>query len=253
MAIKGRNDQNWFIDFQIESATVFKTSFLAIATAAALVLSPVARAQPLLSPDRFAVGVTAGSDGVGGDLQYQANRFLVLRVRGTWLDFNYVGNAASLHYKARFGLSQGGGYAELHPFANPWANPLMLSLGGVTGGRGADISALRRNPITLHGVVVPPQAIGTVAGDATLTDPAPFVGLGFDNTFTTRSRFGFKLVAGVVLSRPPVVSLAPINGLAAQHPTLAAPSITQAANAIRQDGQIFQHYPEISAGLTYRF
>jgi hypothetical protein len=237
------------VDCQIEGELVLKPTLLTLAAATALVLSSTANAQALLSPDRFAIGVTAGSDGVGGDLQYQPNRFTVLRVRGTWLDFSYVGNAAELHYKARFGLSQGGGYAEFHPLANPW----MLSLGGVTGGRGADITALRNEPIYIHHVAIDPQALGVVGGNATLTNPAPFVGLGFDNTFTTRSRFGFKLLAGVVLSDGPEVSLAPITGLAAQHPSLAAPAIAEAANAIHQEGQVFQHYPEVSAALTYRF
>jgi len=203
----------------------------------------------MLSPDRFAVGVSVGSDGVGGDLQYSLNRFVVLRGRGTWLDFNYAGNAGDLHYKGKFDLSQGGGFLDLHPFANPFT----VSVGAVAGARRVDLGAVYRTSLTISHIPVPPAQLGTVGGEATLSSPAPFVGVGFDNTFTTRSHIGFKLIAGVAFSHAPDVSLAPTSGLVTQVPSLVAPDIAQAEHDIRQDGRVFQYYPQVSAGMTYRF
>jgi len=79
------------------------------------------------------------------------------------------------------------------------------------------------------------------------------VGVGFDNTFTTRGRIGFKLLAGVAFSRQLNVQLHPISGLATVYPQVIAPDLTETEQQIRKDGDILNTYPQISAGLTYRF
>jgi hypothetical protein len=209
----------------------------------------VAQAQDALSPERFAIGASVGSDGVGGDLQYELNRFVTLRGRGTWLDFSYVGNASQLRYKAKVDLTEGGGFVDLHPFANPFT----LSVGAVAGPRKANLSAFYRQAVLIDHVPVPAAALGTVGGQATLSSPAPFVGLGFDNTFTQRSHWGFKLIAGVAFSHAPDVSLAPTSGLAQQNPAIVEPAILQVEHDIREDGRVLQYFPQVSAGVTYRF
>jgi len=212
------------------------------------VLAQVVGSGPL-SPERFAVGLTVGSDGIGGDLQYSLNRYLVLRGRGTWLDATYTGNSDSLHYSGRFDLSEGGGFVDIHPFANAFT----LSVGAVSGPRRVDLSASYRTGITYEGQNLTPVQLGTVGGAATLSPTAPFVGLGFDNTFTTRSRIGFKLLAGVALSRQLQVELHPTGGLAAVYPQLIQNDLTPTEQEIRKDGDILSTYPQVSAGLTFKF
>ncbi len=227
-------------------------SIASVSTLAVIALAAsttASQAQSLLSPDRFAIGLTAGSDGAGADLQYSLNRFVVLRGRGTWLSFDYTGDAGELRYKGKFDLSQGGGFVDLHPFANPFT----ISVGAVTGPRKVDLSAVYRRSVLIDHVAVPASDLGTVGGEATLSKLAPFVGLGFDNTFTTRSHFGFKLIAGVAFSHAPDVSLAPTSGLVTQYPSLVAPDIAEAEHDIREDGRVFQYFPQVSTGITYRF
>jgi hypothetical protein len=79
------------------------------------------------------------------------------------------------------------------------------------------------------------------------------VGLGFDNTFTTRGRVGFKLLAGVALSRKLNVELHPTGGLAAVYPQLIANDLIPTEQTIRKDGDILSTYPQVSAGLTFKF
>jgi len=202
-----------------------------------------------LAPERFAVGLTAGSDGVGGDLQYSLNRYLVLRGRGTWLEATYTGSSNSLHYSGRFDLSEGGGFVDVHPFANAF----VLSVGAVSGQRRVDLSASYRTGVVYQGQTYTPVQLGTVGGAATLSPTAPFVGLGFDNTFTTRGRIGFKLVAGVAFSRQLQVDLHPTSGLATTYPQIIEPDLVQTEQEIRKDGDILTTYPQISGGLTFKF
>ena len=227
-----------------------RPSILFAAACGALALaSPAAAQSSLLSPERFAVGATVGSDGVGGDVEYSVNPYVTLRGRGTYLDFDYAGNAGQVHYNAKVRLAEGGGFVDLHPFANPF----VLSAGAVAGPRRADVTLFYRRNVTVDGVSVPPAALGEGAGHADLSSPAPFVGLGFDNTFTHRGHFGFKFTAGVAFSHPPDARLAPVSGLALQNPGLIAPYISQVEYDVRHDGEFLAYYPQVSAGITYRF
>jgi hypothetical protein len=208
-----------------------------------------AQAQPAFSPNRFAVGVTAGTDGVGGDLQYLLTPQIVLRGRGSWLKFSYGGNSSDLHYSGKFNLSEGGGFLDVHPFANPFT----LSVGAVAGPRRVDLTATYRKNVTYMGQTYTPAELGVAGGRANLSSPAPFVGLGFDNTFTTRSHFGFKVLAGVAFGSAPKTNLQPISGLVTQYPALVAADLAKADSTIHQNGDIFAYYPQVSAGVTYRF
>lgn len=230
---------NRSVQLLIGATTVFISSYA----------SSGAWAQSTFSPDRFAIGVTAGSDGVGGDLQYLLTPQIVLRGRGTWLQFTDGGNSGDLHYSGKFKLSQGGGFVDVHPFANPF----VVSVGAVAGPRRADLTAVYTQNVTYRGATYTPAQLGVAGGRASLSDPAPFVGLGFDNTFTTRSHFGFKLLAGVAFGSAPNANLAPISGLVTQYPSLIAASLAQADHDIHRDGQIFAYYPQVSAGVTYKF
>ncbi len=206
-------------------------------------------AQGWLSPDRFAIGATGGPDGVGGALQYSLHRDLVLRGRGTWLEFGYGGNSGEVHYDVRAHLSEGGGFADIHPFANPF----VLSVGAVAGPRRADVSLAYRKNVTVDGVSLTPDQLGAGAGRASLGSPAPFVGLGFDNTFTHLGHWGFKLTAGVAFGHAPDATLAPVSGLALQDPALIAPYVAQVEHDVHHDGAFLAYYPQVSAGLNYRF
>jgi hypothetical protein len=227
------------------------TSQIVLITTLGLTENALAQTGPAapLSAQRFAVGLTVGSDGIGGDLQYSLNRYLVLRGRGTWLNATYTSDSNSLHYSGKFDLSEGGGFVDIHPFANPFT----LSVGAVSGPRRVELSAAYRTGITFQGQTVTAAQLGTVGGEATLSSTAPFVGLGFDNTFTTRSRIGFKLLAGVAFSRKLDVELHPTSGLATVYPQLIEPDLVQTEQEIRKDGDILSTYPQVSAGLTFKF
>ena len=205
--------------------------------------------QGWLSPDRFAIGATVGTDGAGGELQYSLNRYLVLRGRGTWLEFGYGGNSGEVHYDVRARLSEGGGFADLHPFANPF----VVSVGAVAGPRRADVSLAYRKNVTVDGVSLTPEQLGTGTGRASLGSPAPSVGLGFDNTFTHAGHWGFKLTAGVAFGHAPDATLAPVSGLALENPALIAPYTAQVEHDVHHDGEFLAYYPQVSAGVNYRF
>ncbi|MHB8285518.1 MAG: hypothetical protein ACYDD1_12675 [Caulobacteraceae bacterium] len=205
--------------------------------------------QPAWSPQRFAVGVSAGSDGAGGDVQYLFLPRIVLRARGTWLGFSYTGDAGQLNYKAKFNLSEVGTFVDLHPFKNAFT----LSMGTITGPRSVDLTGTYLKTLTYKGITYTPAQLGQAAGRASLSGPAPYAAIGFDNTFTTKRRFGFKILVGASFGSRPDPNLAAVSGLAKQYPTLIAPTLATAERDIRRYSSIFAYYPQVSAGVTYRF
>ena len=231
-----------------------KVQFLSAAAPFALIASLLSSKSVMaqdswLSPNRFAVGATVGTDGAGGELQYSLNHYVVLRGRGTWLEFGYGGNSGEVHYDVRARLSEGGGFADFHPFANPF----VVSVGAVAGPRRADVSLGYRRNVTVDGVSLTPAQLGTGQGSANLGSPAPFVGLGFDNTFTHAGRWGFKLTAGVAFGHAPDATLYPVSGLALQQPALIAPYVAEVEHDVHHDGEFLAYYPQVSAGINYRF
>ena len=129
----------------------------------------------------------------------------------------------------------------------------MVSVGAVAGPRRADVSLAYRKNVTVDGLSLTPDQLGTGAGQAFLGSPAPFVGLGFDNTFTHVGHWGFKLMAGVAFGHAPDATLAPVSGLALQEPSLIGPYIAQVESDVRRDGEFLAYYPQVSAGVAYRF
>ena len=225
---------------------VVRTGLLAVL---AFSIVGTAEAQSLFNPDRFSLGATVGTDGAGAELQYSVDPLLVLRGRGTWLSFGYGGNSGQVHYDVRAKLSEGGGFVDIHPLKNP----LFISVGAVSGPRRANVSLNYRKNVQFDGQTLTPAELGTGGGHADLGSPAPFIGLGYDNTFFHLGHWGFKLTAGVAFGHAPDPSLAATSGLAQQYPALIQPYVAEVEHDVHQDGAFLAYYPQVSAGVNYRF
>lgn len=217
-----------------------------LGAAAGLAMAGAAQAQDF-SAEHWAAGVSVGTDGIGGDLKYQLSPQIVLRLRGAGLNFNHSVNSDGIHYSGKIKFGTGGGFIDWHPFSNGF----LLSAGGLGGQRDVDLNGTPAANVTLAGHDYTAAQIGTVYGRAKLPAAAGFVGLGYDSTFVTHSRFGFNVLAGVQLGGQPKVRLTP-TGLLATTPQLQA-DVASEEQRIRHDLSFTQTYPAISAGVTYRF
>jgi len=197
--------------------------------------------------DRWAAGLTAGSDGVGLDLKYKLSPTLVLRARGAGIDFSDTENSDGIRYHGRVKFATGGGFLDWHPFANGF----LLSGGVVAGEREVTLSGAAEADVTIQGHTYTPAQIGSVDGRAKLPGAAGFLGVGYDSTFVQRGRIGFNVLAGVQLSGAPKVQLAS-NGLLATTPQLIN-DLMHEEDEVRHDLNFTKYYPALSLGLTYRF
>jgi hypothetical protein len=203
---------------------------------------------------RWALGATIGSDGAGVDGQFLATRAIVLRARAAFMNIDHAETYDHVRYNGHLRLSNAGGYVDLH-LLDGMLHPLMLSGGVVSavgGRRHVALNATPQGAFSFGGHSYTAAQLGTVTGDIGLDKLAPFAGIGFDNTFDTKGVFGFKVLAGVVFSGDPKVNLLSTGGLLSNTPAVLADTQTEEAK-IRSAAQVFQYYPAISTGLTYKF
>ncbi len=223
----------------------------ALPAALALISTAVpAAAQDYASPDRFALGVGVGTNGGLIEGAYKLNGQFTIRGQGAFIDFDDGFKSGDVRYSGRLHFNTGGGFLDWHPWSSPW----LFSAGAVAGDRSVDLRA-RPNvtgTITIHGVPYPVTEIGEVDGTADFGSPAPFVGLGWDNTFYARGRIGFRAIAGVAFGDgDPSVNLHAVGPLAADPTVIANVQAEQASLA--HDIRDYQYYPVVQVGLNYRF
>jgi len=214
---------------------------------ASLTLAAGAAQAQDISTNRWAVGVSVGTDGLGGDLKYSVNRNIVLRLRGDGLNFNHSLNSDGIHYSGKIKFGTGGGFVDWHPLANGF----LLSAGVIGGQREVDLNGVASGNVSIDGHPYTAAQIGTVYGRAKLPSAAGFLGLGYDSTFVHRSPIGFSVLAGFQLSGQSKVQLTP-TGLLASTPQLQS-DLASEENRIRRDLNFTQTYPAVSVGLSYRF
>lgn len=217
-----------------------------LAAAAALALAPAGVALAQSSP--LAVGVNLGTPGVGAELKYQLNDSLVVRGSADWLSYSRDTDYAGIPYEGKLKTATAGLFADWHPGGGAF----LVSAGAYFGERKAEIDATPSGPVDIGGAVFTPAQVGQLTGSVEMSKFQPFLGLGFDNTFTSGSGWGFKALAGVAFSKDPDVQLNATGGTFSNDPTFQAALAREEAD-IQDDAKGFKYYPVIQIGVSRRF
>jgi hypothetical protein len=89
-------------------------------------------------------------------------------------------------------------------------------------------------------------------GRIDLESTAPFVGLGFDNTFTHDGRWGLRLLAGAAFGDAPQVDLNASGGTLSDQPAFQD-RLAEEEREIQADADDYKVLPVVQIGLNYRF
>lgn len=224
------------------------TRILVVATTAlACAVAAPALAQTRSDP-AVAVGVTAGTSGVGVEAQFALGPIFVLRGAVDTLGYDVDSRYEDVEYSGRFDFDTVGAFVDLHPLANGF----FVSGGAYMGRRDIGLNATPSAPVRIGGQTFTPAQVGTLSGQIKLKDVAPFAGVGFDNTFTRASRWGFRAVAGVAWSDKPEVGLESTGGTLSGDPAFRA-RLAQERASIQSDVENYGFYPIVQLGLNYKF
>lgn len=216
---------------------------LIISTLATLVLS-----AGTASAQSIAVGASLGTTGAGIEAQLKLGPIFVLRASVDRLDHNIDETYDGIDYAGAFAFDTLGGFVDLHPFGNAF----LVSGGAYLGDRDISLGATPSMPVEIGGTIYSPSQVGTLSGTIKLQDLAPFVGVGWDDTFTRRSAWGFRALAGLAFSDTPEVALDSTGGSLSNSATLQD-RLDDEAREIQGEVEGYGIFPVVQVGLNYRF
>lgn len=195
-----------------------------------------------------ATSVSAGTDGIGGDLLYKVNAFVTARGGFRYAGFDFSKTIDGVNYDLDIGFTSGLAALDVHPAANGF----LISGGAYFGDRNIGLEATPAAPVQIGNQVFTPQEVGVVNGTSDWNDAAPFVGIGFNNGVNAAKRVGFQAMLGVMYIGKPDVNLEATGGLLANDPTFLAELANEEQN-LANDLDDIRFYPVASLGLTIRF
>jgi hypothetical protein len=123
----------------------------------------------------------------------------------------------------------------------------------VAGARKVDVTATPSvtGTIKIDGAPYSVTQVGAVQGDIDFGSPAPFLGLGWDNTFYTARSVGFRAVVGVIFGDQPQARLSAVGPFATNSAVLSELAGEQAS--LQRDAEDYRYYPLVQVGVNYRF
>lgn len=189
-----------------------------------------------------------GTPGAGVQVSAKLNEMVVLRGAVDGLSFSRDEDYSDVNYDGKLKVFTGGLFADVHPGGGAF----FVSGGAYFGKRKIELDARPTADVEIGDETFTPAQVGRLNGEAKLSDFQPFLGLGFDNTFTGDRTWGFRALAGVAFSKKPKVELTAIGGSLAGSPILAAELEREEAD-LREDAKDFRYYPAVQVGVTRRF
>lgn len=219
-----------------------------ILTAAAAVLVSAGSATAQTSAPGVAVGATVGTSGIGLDAQVKIGPIFTLRGSLDRLSHSADKSYDGIDYNADLAFDTVGAFVDMHPLANG----LMISGGAYLGSRDVALAATPTGPVEIGGQTYTPGQVGTLNGTVKLENLAPFVGLGWDDTFYRRGRWGFRAIAGVAWSDEPQVALTSTGGSLSNDATFQA-RLRDESQRITEETEGYGLFPVIQVGLNYKF
>ena len=228
-----------------------KTSVLVIAAIAATCVAGSAAAQSRES--RFALGANVGTTGLGIEAQIKLNPQLTLRGGFDSLQFDEEVEGDDILYDGEIDFSTGGAFLDFHPTGGAF----FVSAGAYFGDRQINVSGtpVAGTTVEIGDDTFTAAQVGTLAGNMDFGGTAPFVGLGWNNTFTTDNRWGFKLLVGAAFGDDPEATLARAGGapLSPADQTRLNAELRAEEMEIEEETDGFTVYPVVQLGLSFKF
>ena len=210
--------------------------------ALALTLSaPLAFAE---DKGNYAVGAHGGTLGFGPDISLSLSPRLTLRGTGNFFSYDLDETVEGIDYNLDLDLMTAGALIELHPFQTGF----HFALGAFYNDNSAGLDAVAGAGSQIGSFTVPGgQSVG-LRGDLDFDEFAPYLGLGWDRTFTSRSNWSVSFQAGVLFQSEPNVGLRQTSG-----PAVSQSDLNAEARSIEDDLELLEFFPVVSFGLNYRF
>ncbi len=217
-----------------------------------VVLSAIAAVSLAAGPalaqfDELAIGVKAGTLGVGGELTTDLLSGLNLRGSLQWLDLSLGAEFEGIDYDAHLKFFNPLVLLDWYPFGGAF----RISGGALFNGSEVDLEATSNQTIELDGTTYTPSEYGTLRGEADFQPIAPYVGIGFGNPLKPDQHWELSLDLGVAFIGATDVTLSATGPIASN--STFQQQLAQEERDIEDTLHKFQFYPVLSLTLTYHF
>lgn len=203
--------------------------------------------------DSFAVGAHVGTHGPGLDLNYKVSSKITLKGSASLARYSVDGSDLELDDDVDINVSGNLDFkllditAEYHPFENGW----FVGGGLSVGSRKISASGTPSDSVEFDDVTYTPDEIGTLNADLSFGSSAPFVGLGYNNAFSSGSPWNINVMVGAEYVGSPKLSLTTDGTLANDDDFLN--SLESERSSIENDLSGVKFLPLVILGLSYRF
>ena len=195
----------------------------------------------------LAVGVTAGTLGVGPELSLRPTEHLGVRANFAWLSFSRDEDVNDIDYDGDLGLLSIGAMADWYPFDGG----LRISGGARWNGNDIDLSARPANNVTIGGATYTPAEIGRLTGTVEANAIAPVLSVGYAGDLSPGFTLGAEL--GVMYQgAPEIKNLRARGGLLENDPGLLG-DLNDEESRIESEVDSYRFWPAVQVMLLYRF
>ena len=198
-----------------------------------------------LADDNFAVGLKAGTLGLGIEGAWRPLPYFDIRLGANSYDYVFDGRHAGVNYDPTLDLETV--YATLN-FKFP-ASPLRISVGAFSNGNELNMTSAETGSYDIGGTTFTSAEIGALSSNVSFSITAPYLGFGLD--FSLPGRIGLNMDFGVLWQGEPEVTMN-TTGLLANDPTFLA-SVETERLQLQDDVSSYKAWPVVSLGIVFNF
>lgn len=213
---------------------------------AAGIVSAQTAKQPEQLPSGIALGVKAGTLGLGADVTVMVTEHVNLRVNGNYLQYDHEEEIDDIDYDLELDFQSLIALLDWHPFVNGF----RLSGGAIFNGNELTLNGTPSENETIGGRRYTPEEIGTLMGDLDFDQLAPYVGIGYGRAVGPDRRWSFVFDLGLIFQSFEVDLRA--DGLLASDPQFRA-DLEEEEDDIQEELDDFKVYPVLAFGVAYQF
>jgi hypothetical protein len=196
---------------------------------------------------RLAAAARVGTLGLGGDLMVNVLPDLNLRLGAGCFDLSFSSEVTNVEYDVDLDLLTFPLLLDWYPFDNKF----HLSAGIVLNRTEVDLDGRYNGTVTIGDRTYTAEEIGTLSGDLSFRDVAPYIGIGWGNAFGKRGHWGIVTDLGVAFVGSADVALS-ASGPLADDPAFAA-HLAREKKDLKDKADRLKIYPVLSANLYFRF
>jgi hypothetical protein len=208
----------------------------------------------LASAADVAVGVRAGTAGLGPEVAFALNPYLDARIPVGLYNYDSKFDKTGVHYDAKLELRNALLLLDWHPFGSGF----RLSAGGGWNDNRLKVSAPISELVRRYRPDIAPQipaSAGTIHGEAAGSSFAPYFGLGAGHPFAG-GRWGVSFDLGVIYQGKPKVDLTTDLNVGVPIPASARAILDAAAadeeRRLEKELADYRYYPVVALGVSFR-